>query len=83
MISGCKIYIISRWKTIRLWNCWENPKSMHKSILQQRVALGKQVNESSETLQIAYQCWDKLKTLKLLNLREDFENMWMKDSDLI
>ena len=56
---------------------------MHKSILQQRVAVGKQVNESSKTLQISYQCWDKLETLKLLNLREDFENMWMKDSDLI
>ena len=56
---------------------------MHKSIIQQRVAVGKQVNESWETLQIAYQCWDMLKTLKLLNLREDFENMCMKDSDLI
>ena len=48
---------------------------MHKSILQQRVAVAKQVNESWDTLQIAYQCWDKVKTLKLLNLRKDFENI--------
>ena len=48
---------------------------MHKRILQQRVAVAKQVNESWDTLQISYQCWDKVKTLKLLNLREDFENI--------
>ena len=55
--------------------------SMHKRKLQQRVAMENKVNESWDTLQIAYQCWDKVKTIELLNLREYFKNMWMKYSD--
>ncbi|KAH9326869.1 hypothetical protein KI387_007047, partial [Taxus chinensis] len=57
-------------------------QAMHESILP-RVAAASQAKTAWDTLQVAYQGKEKVKTAKLQLLRRDFENLAMKDSDSV
>ena len=48
-----------------------------------RIAAAKRSNDAWETLKIAYQGMEKVKTTKLQLLRRDFETLCMKESDNI
>ena len=57
-------------------------QEVHGSVFP-RIAAAKTSKEAWQTLKIAYQGMEKVKTTKLQLLRRDFENLCMKESDNI
>ena len=55
-------------------------QAMHESILP-RVATTINIKQAWDTLEIAYQGLDKVRTSKMQILRRDFESLSMKESD--
>jgi len=57
-------------------------QAVHENVFP-RIAVAKRSKEAWETLKIAYQGMEKVKTAKLQLLRRDFETLCMKESDNI
>ena len=57
-------------------------QAVHESVFP-RIAAARRSKEAWETLKIAYQGMEKVKTTKLQLLRRDFETLCMKESDNI